>query len=231
MPPLVCIDLGRIDYDAALSVQRDLRDRALRRDDEAANLLLLEHDPPVITLGRRGRAEHVLVCPDELAARGVRLIHAERGGDVTWHGPGQLVAYPIIRVDLQGRDVRQYVRALEGAVIRLLSRFGAQGRRVRGMTGIWAGEEKIAAIGVAVRRWVSYHGLAVNVSSDLSGFDMIVPCGLHGRGVTSLSRLLGREVAVSEVKPVLIECVVEEFGFDGWVMHPRPDTNASPGRG
>jgi lipoyl(octanoyl) transferase len=214
MAELVYLDLGRAAYVPALAVQQRLVERVQAAEDERAYLVLAEHDPPVITIGRGGRDEHVLASPQRLAADGIELHRASRGGDVTVHGPGQLVAYPILRLDLHGRDVRRYLRDLEALVVRLLGRFGIEGRRVAGMTGVWVGQEKIAAIGVAVRRWVTYHGLAVNVGADLSYFDFIIPCGLHGKGVTSISALLGRDVPVSQVTPALIECVVETFGFE-----------------
>jgi lipoate-protein ligase B len=126
-----------------------------------------------------------------------------------------VVGYPVLRLDLHGRDVHRYLRDLEEVLIRVLARYGLEGRRQEGLTGVWVGQEKIAAIGVAVRRWVTYHGFALNVATDLSHFDLIVPCGIRGKGVTSLSRLLARPVTVAETKPAVVECVVEVFGFVG----------------
>jgi len=215
MAELICLDLGRADFESALQLQHRLVARVKASMEEKAYLVLVEHVPPVITLGRSGRAEHILASTDRLTAEGIEVHKTTRGGDVTYHGPGQLVAYPILRLDLHGRDVHRYLRDIEKAVIRLLEKFDIAGRRWKGLTGVWVGEEKIAAIGVAVRRWVSYHGLALNVSPDLSHFDFIVPCGIRGKRATSLARLLGRSVSVSEVKPLLIECMVEAFGFQG----------------
>ena len=215
MAELIYLDLGCAGYDLALQDQHRLVERVRQAVEEKAYLLLVEHVPPVITIGRSGRAEHILVSADQLAAEGIEIHKTTRGGDVTYHGPGQLVAYPILRLDLHGRDVHRYLRDIEGAVIRLLGKFDIEGRRRKGYTGVWVGEEKIAAIGVAVRRWVTYHGLALNVSPDLSHFEFIVPCGIRGKRATSLARLLGRPVLISEVKPLLIECIVEAFGFQG----------------
>jgi lipoyl(octanoyl) transferase len=209
---LLTCDLGRAAYRPTLALQQRLLAR-VQGGDPRAYLLLVEHDPPVITLGRRARDEHVVASPRQLAAAGVELVACHRGGDVTWHGPGQLVAYPILRLDPRRRTVHGYVRSLEQAVIDLLARLGIAGDRRRGHTGVWVGREKIAAIGVAVRRWVAYHGLALNVSADTSGFDAIVPCGIRDASVTSLSRLSGRDVSVDEVKPLLVECLSGALGF------------------
>lgn len=180
---------------------------------ETNYLLLLEHDPPVITLGRRGRTEHVLVSRERLEADGYELYESPRGGDVTFHGPGQLVAYPIVRLDPRHRSVHDYVWRLEESLIRLLEVLGIRGERRAGFTGVWVGGKKVAAIGVAVRRWIACHGLALNVAADLSGFDRIVPCGIATHGVTSLSRLLEREVAMAEAKTLLLDMFMEVFSF------------------
>ncbi len=215
MADLVTLDLGRAAYGPTSRLQERLRDEVRTADPERACLLLVEHDPPVITLGRGADEAHVTVSRERLRAMGVEVHESARGGDVTWHGPGQLVGYPILRLDLHGRDVRRYLRDLEEVLIRLLARFGLEGTRAEGMTGVWLGGEKVAAIGVAIRRWVTWHGIALNVADCLDAFDLIVPCGIRDYGVTTLSRALGREVLVAEVKPHLVECVVEVFGFDG----------------
>jgi len=214
MTELVCFDLGRAAYEAAVDIQRHLVAALQAEATGRAYLLLVEHDPPVITLGRRGRMEHVLVSRARLAAKGIELHAARRGGDVTYHGPGQLVAYPIVRLSSPHRTVRDYVRGLEETVIRLLERIGLEGRRRPGYPGVWAGPEKVAAIGVAVSRWVAYHGLALNVSADLAGFDLIVPCGIRDGGVTSLSRLLGRPIPMERVKQWMLRSMREVFAFD-----------------
>lgn len=215
MAELIYLDLGQAAYEPTVELQHRLVEGLRQVPQEQAYLLVLEHVPPVITLGRRGLSEHILVPENRLKAEGIEVRKTSRGGDVTYHGPGQLVGYPILRLDLRGRDVRGYLRSLEDAVIWLLNKLDIKGDRVEGMTGVWVGGEKIASIGVAVRRWVTYHGLSLNVSSDLRHFEYIVPCGLYGKKATSISRVLGRPVSVSEVKPLLVESMVRTFGFDG----------------
>ena len=161
-------------------------------------LLLLEHDP-VLTLGRNARKENVLLPEHVLRSRGLALFETGRGGDVTYHGPGQVVGYPILELPPGRRDVHRYVRDLEEVMIRACADQGVIATRVEGLTGAWVGDEKIGAIGVRLARWVTSHGFALNVSLDLTPFDLIVPCGIRGRGVTSLARLLGRPVATEEV--------------------------------
>jgi len=220
MPELIYLDIGRAAYEPTVRLQKRLVDEVKASEAERAYLVLVEHDPPVITLGRGARDAHIVASRERLAREGVQVHESSRGGDVTYHGPGQVVGYPILRLDLHGRDVHRYLRDLEEVLIRVLARYGLEGRRSEGLTGVWVGQEKIAAIGVAVRRWVTYHGFALNVATDLSHFDLIVPCGIRGKGVTSLSRLLGRPVTVAEVKPAVVECVVEVFGFDGVRVMP-----------
>ena len=206
-------DLGRAGYTPTLELQQRLVAK-VQADGEPSYVLLVEHDPPVITLGRRAGMQHVLADPEHLAAAGVEIVKVSRGGDVTWHGPGQLVTYPILRLDTRHLTLRAYVQCLEQAVINVLARLGIAAQRRDGLVGVWVGQEKIAAIGVAVSRWVTYHGLSLNVSADLGGFDTIVPCGIANASVTSVSRLLGRDVSVEEIKPVLIECLAEAMGFE-----------------
>jgi lipoyl(octanoyl) transferase len=171
-------------------------------------LLLLEH-PSVITLGAKTRhnRSNVLEMPDALAAKGVALFETGRGGDVTFHGPGQLVGYPILDLKPDRCDVHRYVRDLEELLIRSVGEFGIDAARINGLTGIWVGDEKLAAIGVRISRWVTSHGFALNVSTDLSQFGLIIPCGIADKGVTSMERLLGRPVPMDEV----VETVVRQF--------------------
>ena len=215
MAELVILDLGRAAYEPTLRLQERLRDEVKAAREERAYLVLVEHDPPVITLGRGADAAHVTASRERLARDGVEIHESARGGDVTYHGPGQLVGYPILRLDLHGRDVHRYLRDLEEVLIQVLARFGIEGGRAEGMTGVWVAGEKVAAIGVAIRRWVTWHGVAINVEPNLNHFDLIVPCGIRGRGVTSLARLLARPMGVADVTPLLVECVLEVFGFDG----------------
>ncbi len=196
MKPLVVRRLGRVRYAEALALQESqvrLRQSGVAPD----TLFLLEHEP-VFTLGRGARREHVLLPEDALRARGFELFEAGRGGDVTYHGPGQLVAYPILELEPGRRDVHRYVRDLEEVMIRTCADYGISACRVPGLTGVWVGDAKIGAIGVRISRWVTSHGLAFNVSADLAPFDLIVPCGIQGRGVTSLERRLRRAVPVDD---------------------------------
>jgi lipoyl(octanoyl) transferase len=189
--------LGRIPYSRGLEIQERLvveRQKGLVPDQ----LLLLEHDP-VFTLGRNARRENVLIPVEALRERGFAVFETGRGGDVTYHGPGQLVAYPILELSPDRRDVHRYVRDLEEVMIRTCADYGVEAGRVSGLTGTWVGREKIGAIGVRISRWVTSHGLAFNVATDLAPFDLIVPCGIRDRRPTSLERLLGREMGMGEV--------------------------------
>ena len=211
MRELHCLDLGRRAYQPVLQLQRQL---VRRLQDDAASpayLILVEHDPPVITLGRRANRSNVLAEPERLDAAGVQLHHTSRGGDVTWHGPGQLVAYPVLSLGRIRLPVHRYVNRLEAAVISLLDSFGIVGRRRQGFPGVWVNEKKIAAIGVAVDRWVCYHGFALNVGADLSGFDLIRPCGLSDGRPTSISRELGKPISIKEVKVPLLQRLAEQL--------------------
>jgi lipoyl(octanoyl) transferase len=208
--------LGVVAYGDALALQRALVEerRAGRIGDQ---LLLLEH-PHVLTIGVRGDGGrgHILATDEALAARGIDVLETGRGGDVTYHGPGQLVGYPIVDLKPDRQDVHRYVRDLEEALIRTAGDFGVEAERVPGLTGVWVGREKLAAIGVRIARWVTSHGFALNVSTDLEQFKLIVPCGIADRGVTSLERLLGRRVEMREVE----SRVAARFGevFDGVVQ-------------
>jgi lipoyl(octanoyl) transferase len=208
-------ELGVLDYGAAIDLQRTfVEDRRAGRVGDT--LLLLEH-PPVITLGAktRGRRDHLVAAPEHLSAAGVAVYETGRGGDITYHGPGQLVGYPIFDLRPDRCDVHRYVRDLEDVLIRAVATFGVDARRVPGLTGAWAGptgrEEKIGAIGVRISRWITSHGFALNVSADLDAFKWIVPCGIADRGVTSVERILGRPVAMSDVGEAVARATAEVF--------------------
>lgn len=202
--------LGRVRYADGLALQERLV--AERKAGAVPDtLLLLEHEP-VFTLGRNARQENVLFPVEALRQRGFDVFEAGRGGDVTYHGPGQLVAYPILELPHERRDVHRYVRDLEEVMIRLCADYGLVGGRVAGRTGCWIGDDKIGAIGVRISRWVTSHGLAFNVATDLSPFRLIVPCGISDKGVTSLLKLLGREVPMGEVMERLEARFREVFG-------------------
>jgi len=195
--------LGRIGYAEGLELQNQFVEQR-RRGEIPDQLLLLEH-PPVITLGVKVRNDrrHVIATPARLAELGVEIYETGRGGDVTYHGPGQVVGYPILDLRPDRCDVHAYVRDLEEILMRAARHFGVEAGRVRGLTGIWVGAEKLAAIGVRISRWITSHGFAFNVNTDLSHFNLIVPCGITDRGVTSLQKLLGRPVDMAEVEAAL----------------------------
>jgi lipoyl(octanoyl) transferase len=217
-------DLGLMRYKPCWDYQEEIfknvisqkiarRDGLGKKESEASpyptsRLLFVEH-PHVLTLGRSGDAENVIVSPARLAELGVDYFPTNRGGDITYHGPGQLVAYPILDLDQYFTDIHKYLRFLEEAVIKTCAEFGVEAGRIDGLTGVWVDIDsgpqarKICAFGVKASRWVTMHGLALNVDSDLDFFDLIVPCGIKDRGVTSLTREVGRKVSLSEVKPLL----------------------------
>jgi len=208
---LVVRRLGLVPYDAALDLQKSLvEDRRAERIPDT--LLLLEH-PHVITLGVKlaEARTHVVATPESLAARGVEVVETGRGGDVTYHGPGQLVAYPVLDLKPDRQDVHRYVRDLEAAMIQLCAGYDVVAGRIAGFSGAWVGNRKIGAIGVRISRWITSHGLAFNVAPDLSYFDLIVPCGIADKGVTSLSVELGRPVTVDEVADGFVQAFATVF--------------------
>src|SRR5437016_4971516 len=196
--------LGVVPYADALEIQRGLVED--RRANRVGDLLLLVEHPHVLTLGVRGDGgrSHILATEEALAARGVEIHETGRGGDVTYHGPGQVVGYPIVDLRPDRCDVHRYVRDLEEVLIRVAADYGIEADRVPGLTGVWVGQEKLAAIGVRIARWITSHGFAINVTTDLDYFNLIVPCGIADRGVTSLTRLLGRAVDRREVEDRLV---------------------------
>lgn len=204
--------LGLVDYASALERQRE---RVAQRKARAIpdTLILLEH-PHVYTLGRNARAENILMSAEWLAARGAQVFHTDRGGDVTYHGPGQLVGYPILDLTQHRRDISWYMRSLEEVFIRTAHDYGIEAGRSEGAAGVWVGDDKLVAMGVHVSRWVTSHGFALNVNTDLRFFEWIVPCGLHGKGVTSLAKLLGHKVEMEEVTDRVVEHFGEVFGME-----------------
>lgn len=203
--------LGQVDYGAALELQARLVEQR-RADRIPDQLLLLEH-PPVITLGVKTRNDrsHVVATPDVLEDEGVELFESGRGGDVTYHGPGQLVGYPILDLRPDRCDVHRYVRDLEEVLIRSAARFGIVAGRLPGLTGAWVGDRKLAAIGVRIARWVTSHGFALNVSTNLAHFDLIVPCGITDKGVTSMVELGGSAIPISDVEDAVAEAFCDVF--------------------
>ena len=197
--------LGRLGYAEALEVQRELAER--RKRGEICNQLLFVEHPHVITLGRNGHIENLLAGEEHLRSAGIEFHHTQRGGDITYHGPGQIVGYPIIDLREWKRDVVAYVRALEQVIIDTLQQFGVGGERFEGNTGVWVNGKKIAAIGIHISRWVTSHGFALNVSTDLSYFQYIVPCGLT-KPVTSL-----RELGCSASREAVSAALTEQFSI------------------
>jgi lipoyl(octanoyl) transferase len=221
--PGLLVDLGRAPYAEVHARQLDLA-AARARGDGVDTLILVEH-PPVITVGRRPRAAH-----NVLRAGDVPVVSVERGGDVTYHGPGQLVAYPIVRLEDGERDLLRYLRALEAGIIAALAAVGLAGERTEA-TGVWVGGRKVASIGVACRRWVTFHGLALNVATDLAAFAHIRPCGFDAAVMTSVSDLLGRPVSVDELKAPLVAGLRKALGRS-WGQAPpiQPVDSIGPAR-
>ncbi len=227
-------DLGSMKYKPCWDYQKEIFKTIIRRkidrrdtvdENELASLpqptsrlLFVEH-PHVLTLGKSGNVNNVLVNPERLAKLGVDYFPINRGGDITYHGPGQLVAYPILDLDQFFTDIHKYLRTLEEAIIRTCAEFKIEAGRIDGLTGVWVDVEsklsarKICAFGVKSSRWVTMHGLALNVDSDLNFFDLIVPCGISDRGVTSISKEVGRKVSLEDVKPILKKHLQRLFGY------------------
>lgn len=205
------VELGRMAYRPCADLQASVLS-AVADGRLPPTLLLVEHDP-VLTLGASFHEHNLLLGPEEYARRGIAVERTDRGGDVTYHGPNQLVAYPIFDVAKLGKDLHRWLRDLEEAVIVALRAFGLQGDRFPPNTGVWVGERKIAAIGVKVRRWVSMHGIALNCDNDLSPFGWIVPCGIRTHGVTSLTQEAGRPIGIAEATAPMVRGFEEVFGL------------------
>ena len=197
------IDLGLMDYERAWDLQRHLWQK--RVEGQVPNLLLLLEHPHVITLGRRGNRSHLIASPEILDAMKIPIFHVERGGDVTYHGPGQMVVYPILDLKDYGYRLIRYVDQLEDVILRVLKSFAIEGRRDPSNRGVWVDREKIASIGVAIKQWVSFHGFSLNYETDLKYFDLINPCGLVGKKMTTMAKILGEKVSR--------ESLVEKISF------------------
>ncbi|MGZ5494424.1 MAG: lipoyl(octanoyl) transferase LipB [Thermoanaerobaculia bacterium] len=211
--------LHLVTYENGMKLQQRLAEMR-QRDEVEDQLLLLEH-PPVITLGRSGDAANLLASPDVLRRERVRFFETTRGGDITYHGPGQVVGYPIVHLGEGSRDVRKYVTRLEEVLIRTVAEYGIVADRIDGKRGIWVGSDKIAAIGVRIARWVTSHGWALNVNTNLDHFNLITPCGIRGTGVTSIARQTGRAIDADEVRQVLASKFAEVFERE---LVPREET-------
>lgn len=201
-------DLGFIPYKEAWNIQKDLHQKRL--DGETGDMLLLVEHEPVYTLGKNANREHIL----HQSPNNVEIIQVERGGDVTFHGPGQVVGYPILDLHNYKLSVSWYMQSLEEVIINTLGEFNIVASRKNGLTGVWVKDEKIAALGVRISRWVTMHGFALNVNTNLRYFDVIIPCGISEYNVTSMELILGEKIPISEVKAILIKKFKEQFKFD-----------------
>jgi lipoate-protein ligase B len=206
------IDLGLCSYAKAYALQKELVESKIK-GSHSDTLLLVEH-PPVITFGRRGNLENLRVSPEYLESMGIEVLHIDRGGDVTYHGPGQLVGYPILDLKAHKQDVDWILRKLEAALIASLKRMEVDAYAVPGLTGVWTRAGKIAAIGIGIKQWVTFHGFALNVIPMMKHFDLIIPCGLKGKPVTCLRDALGRAPDMDEVKRHVVDAFCETFTLE-----------------
>lgn len=220
--------LGLVPYGEALAMQRALVEE--RRADRIPDLLILLQHPAVITLGVKGDGGRAnIVAPTEhLASLGIDVCETGRGGDVTYHGPGQIVGYPILDLQPDRCDVHRYVRDIEQVMLRVCADYGISAGRIPGLTGTWVGADKIGAIGIRISRWITSHGFAFNVATNLDHFKLIVPCGIGDRGVTSLSRLVGRDVTIDEAEDTIIRNFAEVFDRDPLEAAASPSVTSAP---
>ena len=211
--------LGIIDYQKSYALQKQILSGKLNNLQQNT-LLLLEH-PPTITLGKSGKIENLLISENDLELKGIPIIHTDRGGDITYHGPGQLVIYPIIDLSEYGKNIHWYVFSLQEVAIRVLADFSIESKRDNQYIGVWVNEKKIAAIGVAVHKWITTHGMALNIAPNMKHFDLINPCGIRDKGVTSMSQLLGKDIPIENV----INSFVERFSnvFNAQTKWVKPD--------
>ncbi len=211
------VDLGFLDCRKTWALQKELVEKRFRQ--EIPDTLILAEHPPVFTIGRRGSKKNLHVSDEYLETLGITVIEVDRGGDITYHGPGQLIGYPILDLTGHGRDVHLLLRRLEEVLIRLLADCGVKAKRVAGYTGVWVEDEKIAAIGIGVRRWISFHGFCLNVNPDMKYFSMISPCGIRDKGVTSLTKLKTEGIGLQEMKEGLVRHFEDVFTMN---MEKRP---------
>jgi lipoate-protein ligase B len=202
MNTLFVVNIGRTRYADAWELQKKVFNA--RREHRIPDVLLLTEHEHVYTFGKGADENHLLADAVELQEKNVEVYHIDRGGDITYHGPGQIVGYPILDLNLYYLDIHKYLRDLEGVIINTLSHFGVESKQLRDYTGVWVNDEKIAAIGVKVSRWITMHGFALNVNTDLHYFERIIPCGIFHKGLTSLSVLLQKEIDITEVQKILV---------------------------
>ena len=225
MSTLDIYELGTVPYEKALEFQENLLAKRIAEEIQDS-LILLEH-PPTITTGRKGNTENLLVREEYLKKHGISLIHASRGGDITFHGPGQIVGYPILNLKNHEMDIRKHLRSIEEMIIRTLRDFDIEGRRIDGVTGVWVKRSKIASIGIAIRKWVTYHGFALNVSTNLHYFDLILSCGITDVRITSIGSWLGNKenVRMDDVTQSVIKNFMGVFGFENFILKNEEEIN------
>lgn len=218
MSTLDIYELGTVPYEKALEYQENLLAKRIAEEIQDS-LILLEH-PPTITTGRKGNTGSLLVREEYLKKHGISFIHASRGGDITFHGPGQIVGYPILNLKNHGMDIRRHLRMIEEMIIQTLRDFDIEGRRIDGVTGVWVKRSKIASIGIAIRKWVTYHGFALNVSTNLDYFDLILSCGITDVRITSIGSWLGNKenVRMDDVTQSIIKNFMGVFGFEDFTL-------------
>lgn len=212
-------DLGKIDYKVAWDLQKEIFDLRLHNKTEDT-FFLLEH-PHTYTLGKVADKENLISTSEQLKELGISVYEIDRGGDITYHGPGQIVGYPIIKLSDWKEDTHEYLRALEEVIIKTCSEYGLSTNRKPKYTGVWLGERKIAAIGIKVSRWITMHGFAFNVNTDLNYFGGIIPCGIKDKDVTSLQRELGKEIEINEVKEKLVKNFQKIFGYTKFIIKEK----------
>ncbi|MEW6061063.1 MAG: lipoyl(octanoyl) transferase LipB [Bacteroidota bacterium] len=212
MKELLAVNLGRTKYADAWELQRQIF--SARLEHRIGDVLLLTEHDHVYTLGKAADDNHLLAKNEELSKKGVDVFWIDRGGDITYHGPGQIVGYPIIDLNQHYNDIHRYLRDIEEAMIRTLGEYGIEAGRESEFTGVWVRDEKIGAIGVKVSKWITMHGFALNVNTDLSYFDRIIPCGIFHKGVTTLQKILGREITLEDVHQKLIHHFATLFHWD-----------------
>lgn len=225
MSTLDIYELGTVPYEKALEYQESLLAKRIA-EEIPDSLILLEH-PPTITTGRKGNTENLLVRKEYLEKHGISFIHASRGGDITFHGPGQIVGYPILNLKNHEMDIRKHLRSIEEVIIQTLRDFEIEGRRIDGVTGVWVKRSKIASIGIAIRKWVTYHGFALNVSTNLDYFELILSCGITDVRITSIGGWLGNEesVRMDDVTRSVIKNFMGVFGFEDFTLKDEKEIN------
>ena len=225
MSTLDIYELGTVPYEKALEYQENLLAKRIA-EEVGDSLILLEH-PPTITTGRKGHTGNLLVRKEYLEKHGISFVHASRGGDITFHGPGQIVGYPILNLKNHEMDIRKHLRSIEEVIIRTLGDFEIEGRRIDGVTGVWVKRSKIASIGIAIRKWVTYHGFALNVSTNLDYFELILSCGITDVRITSIGSWLGNEesIGMDDVTRSVIKNFMGVFGFEDFTLKGEKEIN------